>query len=487
MRSVVESLPERISRWLYGLVGLAALPGLCLVLLWRGMRQPEYWAHWSERFLGRPSTADGFSDWQSDRRPLSVKVLWIHAVSVGETRAAAPLIHQWLSESAQHKVILTHMTPTGRATGREIFSQWCQGPQPALVQCFLPYDFPWATARFLKWARPALGVLMETELWPNLLAQARHLSIPVALINARLSPRSRRRLLKARWLSRPAVAGLAGIAAQTARDAEGFRAVLDARLTASSPQAGHGVQVLGNMKFDVSAPDEMRQMGRQWRERLCADASTGAASQLHIWAAVSTREDEERSLLAAWSGALASGRITTRDRLLIVPRHPQRFERVAQLVGEHGFSVCRRSTQWSEQSTASTSPAARGVPDTSVLLGDSLGEMFAYLEMADLVLIGGSLLPLGGQNPLEACVIGRPVFFGPYMFNFHEIARELRACGAGTEIQRIGEWIELGQLLLNDPKERAYRSGLARDFSQAHRGAAERTRLFIDAILRAGH
>lgn len=447
-----------LARSLYILAGVMLIPALAVHLIWRGLRQPAYWTHWSERFLGLAiprDPHDGVTGHAFADDP-NCKVLWIHAVSVGETRAAAPMITSWLRKGPAHRVVLTHTTPTGRETGRALFAADLAARPLRLVQRYLPYDLLWANALFLSWARPTVGVLMETELWPNLIAQTNARGIPLVLINARLSPRSAQRLLRFRALAYPALQALRGIAAQTDADAQGFRAVLGEPSHRDPP-----IAVVGNMKFDISPPAEMRAQGERWR--------AGCVGR-RIWLAASTRDDEEIGLLAAWGMAQASGRLTPRDTLLIVPRHPQRFDRVARLIDEAGWS-CHRRSQWRED---------RLLSDRDVVLGDSLGEMFAYLEMSDLVLIGGSIPPLGGQNPIEACAVGRPVFFGPNMFNFQQIARALIDCGAGSEVSDAQAWIAQGVPVLSDASVYAQRSARAQRFADTHRGATRRAEAFLD-------
>lgn len=459
---VSESFVERAARAAYQVMGLLVIPALFLHLLWRSLRQPAYRQHWADRFLGR-SGVPPFADHEA------AKVLWVHAVSVGETRAAAPLILQWLAQHPKHCVVLTHTTPTGADTGRQLFEAFLGSSaqrtgQQRVVQCTLPYDFSWANARFLKWANPSLGMLMETELWPNLLAEADRLAIPVALVNARLSPRSARRLKKWTWLSRPAVARLTGIAAQTESDLQGFRQVLAkyfSRRLSATDRMSPRLEVVGNLKFDVSTPAEMIQRGTDWRTRLGVTP---------IWLAASTRDDEERDLLAAWRS-----QADRRGILLIVPRHPQRFDRVARLIEEAGFRCCRRSA-------FEDSKVIECTPETHVLLGDSLGEMAAYMEMADLVLMGGSLLPLGGQNPIEACAAGKPVFFGPHMFNFAQISRALTETGAGVAVNSYEEWLTEGGRCLVSPERYAAQAQAARAFAARHRGATMRTLTFIETL-----
>jgi 3-deoxy-D-manno-octulosonic-acid transferase len=461
-----ERLHEQAARLVYTVAGICLLPFLVGHLLWRGIRQPDYLRHWSERFFGlsmwRPGNRSDVSTAFPQRH--DQQVLWIHAVSVGETRAAVPLIEHWLSANDARRVVLTHTTPTGRDTGQALFAKWQVMDPPRLVQRYLPYDLPWANALFFAWAKPTLGVLMETELWPNLLAQASRRHLPVVLINARLSPRSAKRLQQFSWLSRPAIQGLAGIAAQTQSDADGFLQTLATHQSTIQPAAAVPIQVVGNMKFDVSVPKEMRALGAQWRNAMAAT---------HVWLAASTREDEEIPILNAWEEGLASGTLTDSSVLVIVPRHPQRFDRVAKLIASSGLSVQRRS-QWDPHRQC------------AVVLGDSLGEMFAYVQMADVVLMGGSLPDLGGQNPIEACAVGRPVFFGPNMFNFAQIARALDACGAGKKIYSAREWIESGSALLADSSRYAASANAAIAFAKEHSGATERTAVFLDAILQAG-
>ena len=457
---VQESFVERLARALYQGLGVLMIPFLMGYLLWRGFRQPAYRRHWIDRFWGRRAHIDG-----PFRHLDAPQVLWVHAVSVGETRAAAPLVLQWLERHPGHCVVLTHTTPTGAETGEQLFTPYLEGSNDLarrgrLLQCTLPYDFSWAGARFLRWARPSLGVLMETELWPNLLAQADALQIPVVLVNARLSPRSARRLVQWRWLSRPAVMRLTGIAAQNESDLSGFRQVLS-----DAPSVGvvakPRLEVVGNLKFDSAVSSEMTALGQTWRAQL---------GLTPIWLVASTREDEERELLAAWRSD-----VTRRGVLVIVPRHPQRFDRVARLIEEAGFHCLRRSH-------LPVSLPVQGDLSSSVILGDSLGEMAAYMAMADIVLMGGSLIPLGGQNPIEACAAGKPVYFGPHMFNFSQIARDLVDSKVGVEVTSFQHWLREGGRLLADPQELAARTERAQAFAVRHRGATMRTLTFMESV-----
>lgn len=471
LQNTSERWHERLGRFAYTVFAIFLLPFLMAYLLWRSVRSPGYLGHWPERFLGVPV---GFPDGVETRflkrlgEP-GIRNLWIHAVSVGETRACAPLIERWLSLDDRHVVTLTHTTPTGRQTGREMFTAWLT-PQafaaaPRMLSRYLPYDYPWANALFLAQMRPAMGVLMETELWPNLIAQSWARRIPLVLINARLSARSSKRLHQFFWLARPALARLSGIAAQTPADAERFGRALHRSARKALPQdKGPAIVVAGNMKFDLQMPSSLIETGRAWR---------AAWPHRHVWLAASTRDDEESAILAAWKSARDSGDLAG-HLLVIVPRHPERFDRVARLIETAGLGYARRSHGESVSA------------QTDVWLGDSLGEMFAYLQASDLVLMGGSLLALGGQNPIEACAVGKPVFFGPHMFNFFQIARELQAAHAGGKIESAAQWIERGRQLLSDSQGYAQMSARALEFAQTHRGATVRTEAFLDSILSSG-
>jgi 3-deoxy-D-manno-octulosonic-acid transferase len=466
---------ERFARGLYTVFAISCLPLLVGYLLWRSIRQPQYLAHWPERFLGIALGSAGisarryFSGQQVDQTTGGTpEIFWIHAVSVGETRAAAPLIDQWLTEHPKRCVVLTHTTPTGRETGRALFAKWIrpadQAASPRLIQRYLPYDMPWSNAIFLSWAQPSMGVLMETELWPNLIAQSARAGVPLALVNARCSDRSARQLMNFSWLAQPALRSLTAIAAQTQSDADRLVAAMGVEMGgANQMPMGPLVRVVGNMKFDVTPSPEQQSQGAAWRQ---------AWPHRHVWLAASTRDDEEHALLTQWVRARDAGQLAD-SLLVIVPRHPQRFDRVAKMIEQSGLAWTRRSSQ----TDLSDYPA--------VWLGDSLGEMFAYLSASDLVLMGGSLPALGGQNPIEACAVGKPVFFGPHMFNFQETARALVAQEVAEQVADVADWLERGQRLLANPAAWQQRSAAATDFSQAHRGAAQRTDQLLQASLQA--
>lgn len=409
-------------RRIYCLLLYAFSPLVWLRLIWRSRKQPEYLQHLGERW--------GYYGLDKGSKPL----LWVHAVSVGETRAAEPLVKGLLARYPDYQVLLTCMTPTGRETGAVVFGN-------GVLQAYLPYDYPGAVRRFLRYFKPQLGVLMETEVWPNLLAACQRQGVPVMLVNGRLSERSAKGYQRIRGLARPAFAAFTGVAAQTMADAE--------RLG----QCGaRDVVVCGNSKFDVVPPPEKLAEGKRWRDLLQGRP---------IWLAASTREGEEGLILSAYQ-ALGLKKVL----LVLVPRHPQRFDEVAALVSGAGLTMGRRS---------------QGMPEREcqVWLGDSMGEMASYYAMADLALIGGSLAPLGGQNLIEAAACGCPVMVGPHMFNFAQATRDSLAAGAALQIEGASELAPLVSRLLSEDALLSQMALAARAFAAAHQGATARTMAFI--------
>ncbi|MBN8743131.1 MAG: 3-deoxy-D-manno-octulosonic acid transferase [Thiomonas arsenitoxydans] len=408
---------------IYGLLWRLALPFALLRLWWRGRAEPLYRQYWAERL--------GWFNGKSASATTTGPRVWVHAVSLGETRAAAPLIEALRERMPQMRLLLTHMTATGRAAGAELL-------QPGDLQVWLPYDLPGPMRRFLRRFQPCAAVLMETEVWPNLAEQCRAAGVPVLLANARLSARSASRWQRWPSLARVAWGGLFA-AAQTPEDARRIQALGAAQATS-----------LGNLKFDMRADPALMQLGEQWK----------AAAARPVLLLASTREQggqsEEALLLAALPLALAQ-----RALLVWVPRHPQRFDAVAQLLAGQGHAVQRRSMG---------APTA----ETAVWLGDSLGEMAAYYAMADAAFIGGSLLPLGGQNLIEACACGCPVVLGPSQFNFAAAAQAAIDGGAAVQAMDAAQvWAAFARWL-DDPPLRQQASQSARAFAAAHQGAAQR-------------
>ncbi|HUL95109.1 MAG TPA: lipid IV(A) 3-deoxy-D-manno-octulosonic acid transferase [Usitatibacter sp.] len=419
-----------MTRLAYALLWFLAAPFVVVRLAWRSRRQPGYLEKVGERF-GRYEGA-----------PLPEPCIWVHAVSVGETRAAAPLVAALRERHPDRRILVTHMTPTGRATGRELFGD-------TVERAWLPYDLGFAVRRFLDHYRPEVGIVMETEIWPRLLEEAARRRIPVVLANGRMSERSARRYERVPALTRWAMGNLAGVAAQTDADAKRFE-----RLGARAPA------VIGNVKFDVAVPQAMLALGRELRGRI---------GERPVWLAASTREGEEALLLDAFAQAGAAPEVL----LLIVPRHPQRFDEVAKMAAARGFEVARRS---------------EGVdvpPGVRVLVGDSMGEMLAYCAASDLVAMGGSFLEYGGQNLIEACAVGRPVIVGPSTYNFEEAAKGAVEAGAALRVADAREAMAAAQSLTSD---RARREGMGRhatDFVAAHRGAVARLADWIEAAAKA--
>jgi 3-deoxy-D-manno-octulosonic-acid transferase len=414
-------------RLFYSFMWWLALPLVLGRLWWRGRKEPGYRRHLGERL--------GFYGNKRDRKPSPRLTIMVHAVSVGETRAAEPLVEALLHAWPDCRVLLTHMTPTGRATGKALFSK--HGDR--VIQSFLPYDTRFMVGRFLRHFQPAICILMETEVWPNLIAGCAAHLVPVALVNARLSERSLRRGRRFGGLMMEAARGITLAAAQTEADATRIASL-------GAPR----VAVTGSIKFDVVPPEAALRTGAMLRARF---------AQRPVLLCASTREGEEALILDAWR-ALAHkppGML-----LLLVPRHPQRFDEVARLVGERGLSLARRS-------------ALPERVDSDVLLGDSMGEMFAYFAACDCAFIGGSLLPLGGQNLIEACAVGKPVLVGEHTFNFLQATEEAVEAGAALRVPDAAALMSAAAELLRDDTARARMGEQALAFAGRHRGATSRT------------
>lgn len=405
-----------LSRALYSVLLYALMPLALLRLWWRGYRQVGYRRHVLERF--------GFYTLTSDK-----PIVWVHSVSVGETRAAEPLVAALRRRWPEHTILFTHMTPTGRQTSEQVFGT-------SVLRCYLPYDLPGAVARFLSHFQPQLGVLLETEIWPNLIHACRSRSIPLYLINARMSQRSARGYSRFRSFTAQTLRELSGVAAQTRADAD--------RLSALG-----AVQVIvtGNLKFDRSPRPQDLELGARFR--------AGFGARL-VFLAASTREGEEEQVLDALAG------IDSATLLVIVPRHPQRFDAIASLLQQRGIAYQRRSAGDPLQ------------PQTRVWLGDSLGEMYAYYAACDVAFVGGSLVALGGQNLLEACAVGKPVLIGPHTYNFVEATQLALEAGAALRVHDAQELGRTVAALLRDPLRRETMGRAGLELMQQHQGAAQR-------------
>jgi len=419
---IKERLIYSIGLWLL-------LPYVIFHLLWRARKQPEYLEHIAERF--------GFYAVRGNK-----PIIWLHTVSVGETRAAASLVKRLREHYPDHQLLLTHTTPTGRVAGEQLY-------EDEVLRVYLPYDYPFAVKRFLNHFRPQLGVLLETEIWFNLIHACHAKKIPLLLLNARLSEKSAKRYARYPNLVKSGLSELHAIAAQTAADAE--------RLTALG---GANVSVMGNLKYDIEPPEAILRLGQKMRSQFGSDRK--------IFLAASTREGEETLLLDRLGLLKIPGLLS-----VIVPRHPQRFQQVEDMLVQRGFSFQRRSAN---QLIA---------PEIQVVLGDSMGEMFAYYAACDIAFIGGSLLPFGGQNLIEACAVGKPVVIGPHTYNFAQASELAVASGAAFRVQDTVELVQKMENLLADPEQLTAMGNAGLSFVSANRGATERAlTCIINSILK---
>ncbi|MFM7025408.1 MAG: 3-deoxy-D-manno-octulosonic acid transferase [Limnohabitans sp.] len=418
---------------LYNLLVWAAQPLLHRKLARRARAEPGYAVAVPERF-----------GHYSQPAPMASELVWVHAVSLGEARAAGIVLQALREALPGVRFLLTHGTATGRAEGAKLL-------QPGDVQVWQPWDTPAAVQAFLRHFRPRIGLLMETEVWPNLVLQSARAGIPLALVNARLSDKSLRSALRWASLMRPTYAALTAVWAQTEADAQRLRTL------------GATVQeVTGNLKFDARPDAAQSVQGRAWRASLqrpvCLLASSREGEEA-LWLAAMARQPQ------AWAGA----------HWLIVPRHPQRVAEVQALLQGQGLTVSRRST-WSD-----AGPSAQA--GAQVWLGDSLGEMALYYSLADVALLGGSFEPLGGQNLIEATACGCPVVMGPHTFNFLEAAEQAEAAAAAKRVPDMDAAVVAAVQLVADPLGRQAMAAAALDFSQAHKGAARRVAGLVKGML----
>jgi len=417
-----------VNHFLYSLLWYIAAPFIALRLLWRARKQPGY--------LALPGERLGFY-----KHDVDTAILWVHAVSVGETRAAQPLVRALLTHYPEHRILLTQMTPTGRETARALYRD-----DGRVQLAWLPYDTPGCTERFFAHFRPELGVLMETEVWPNLLLEARKRGVPMLLANARLSERSARGYARAGRLAQAAFGALAAVGAQTHEDADRL-----AGLGAPKPA------ITGNIKFEISAPSAQLALAAEFRDWI---------GERPVVLLASSREGEEEGFLDAWKKQASTDAL-----LVIVPRHPQRFDAVAELVRQRGLSLARRTDNGAVAS------------DARVWLGDSMGEMFAYFAAADVAIIGGSWAPLGGQNLIEAAAVGVPTLIGPHTFNFAQASEHAIAAGAALRCRDASDAVSTALDLVEDASRRTSMGRAARDFAEAHRGALGKTLELIDRLM----
>jgi len=412
-----------------------ARPLLRRKLARRALREPAYGQDVAQRF-------GDYRDLPPYQPQPGVPLVWVHAVSLGETRAAAILVRELRERIPALRLLLTHGTATGREEGRKLLL-------PGDIQVWQPWDDTAAVRSFVQRFRPVIGILMETEMWPGLVAGCKARHIPLMLVNARLNAKSHRGARQLGWLSRPAYRALSAVLAQTELDAARLRD-LGAPVRA----------VLGNLKFDVQVDARLLARGRAWRD----------SQARPVLLLASSREGEE----ALWLDAVK--RQVAAAQWLIVPRHPQRFGEVRALLEGAGLSVSCRS-QWGQEPASIPEPA-------DVWLGDSMGEMHLYYGMAHAALLGGSFAPLGGQNLIEAAACGCPVVMGPHTFNFAQAAEASIDAGAALRAAGIGDAVAQALQLAGDALRQQAMARAATVFAESHRGAASATAQLVAAELR---
>jgi 3-deoxy-D-manno-octulosonic-acid transferase len=418
-----------MTRALYSLVIYLLAPLVFASNLWRGLRDRTYWDRLAERF-----------GCTKVRRTHS---LWVHAVSVGEVQAAAALVHSLQKHFPQLPLVMTTSTPTGASRVASLFG-------PDVQHCYLPYDLPGSVRRFLDRVQPRLAVIVETELWPNLYRECRRRGVPLLIASARLSPRSLPRYQRLRALIAPALAGV-HVGAQTAEDLQRFQ------ILGADPQR---MQIVGNIKFDIEVSADTLHAGREFR------ALNAAARP--VWIAASTHAGEEAAALSAHEGVR---KILPDALLLLVPRHPQRFADVRQLLHSRGTHFAVRSAH---------EPVAA---DTSVLLVDTLGELLMFYAASDVAFVGGSLVPVGGHNFLEPAALDLPVLSGPAVFNMQQVSQAFFDEGAALRVDSAGDLAQRIIELLQDPARRTAIGMRGANIIARNRGAVLKVMAMIQALL----
>jgi 3-deoxy-D-manno-octulosonic-acid transferase len=437
------NIRHRLMMGLYQLCWYLALPLALGRLLWKGRLQQGYREHINER-LGMSWPISG-----------AVPRIWVHAVSVGETRAAAPLIEALIQSG--EKILLTHMTPTGRDTGRELFANHIASGQ--LVQSYLPYDIHWAVNSFYRYFSIKVGLIMETEVWPSLILSARQKSLPVILINARLSERSARRVSRFSNFAQLIYQSFTKILAQTNLDAKRYESL-----------GLSNVIVTGNLKFDVTPNLQQIEHALALKKKL--------NHQVQIVCAASTRDGEESLIIEAWQTFLKTKENPNDFCLFIVPRHPQRFDDVFVQLQSSFPKVLRRSNLGDQE-------FIDAIDQGVVILGNSMGEMSFYYALSDIVIMGGSLLPLGGQNFIEACALSRPIILGEHTFNFQQASTDVIESRAAIRISGVADLVKAVDLLLTNHQVKEDMSTNALDFANQHTGATKKIVAVIQKTLGA--
>ena len=418
-----------MSRGIYSLLMYLLVPLFVWRLIRRGFRDRDYWQRWAERF--------GYSD-----QPELLDSIWIHAVSVGEVQAAVPLIEYFLQQDRPQPVVVTTMTPTGSSRVKKIFGE-------RVHHVYAPYDLPDAVNRFLNRINPMKAVIMETEIWPNMITWCYKRNVPLILANARLSERSARGYRRVPRLGRLALKRISQIAAQSDADKQ--------RLISIGAEKDR-VTVTGSIKMDIDLPASLREQGAVLRRRIGHDRA--------IWVAASTHAGEEEQVLQAYTQVLQQ----VQDCLLVlVPRHPDRAEDVESLCRQQGYQVLRRTQE----------SGAEAVED--IYLVDTLGELTQFFAACDVAYIGGSLVPIGGHNMIEASALGKAVVFGPHLFNFQEISTQLLEANAARIVHDSDSLAGAVCELLGDANLRHQLGENGRHFIESNRGALQRLMTMIES------
>jgi 3-deoxy-D-manno-octulosonic-acid transferase len=445
-------LGSKLALRAYSLLWALLSPAMLAYLFYRGLRQPAYRKHCLERFaLSLPN----FKLAQGD-------LIWVHAVSLGETSAASTILSAIAQHYPGHRLLLTHGTPTGRQAGADLLNALGFENDRSL-QLYLPYDNGWAMNRFFDRYCPKIGIIIETEVWPSMMYQAKRHDTKMMLVSARLSEKSLRKAMRSKLLITPALLGFNDILCQTPQDL--------ARIKQVAPDST--CKVGGNLKFDVTLAENLLQRGKAWREQACAwPDGSGGRSLARAWiVAASTREGEESLLIEQW--LRLDGEARRKFVLVLVPRHPQRFDDVAEELER------RCKDLWIRRSDP-LFPASD--PMLEIVLGDSLGEMPAWYALADVVVMGGSLIDTGSQNLIEACAAGKPVILGPSIYNFEQAAQQ--AIAKGAAFQSESSAILSHALGLAQDRKRCLSMGQqAKHFVAAHQGATKRVMANLETLL----
>ena len=407
---------------LYTLILHLFVPYVLIRLYYLGTKNPEYWKRWPERFGSTPSTG------------INRRIIWVHAVSVGEIQASRPLIEFLLSDFHQYQVLITTTTPTGAETASQFFGD-------SVLHRYFPYDLPVVISRFLKVFNPKLLIILETEIWPNLYQKCRDLDIPIALINARLSKRSLNGYNLLKKLTRQSLECASLIATQSKEDADRF---------VSLGVSIDKVKVMGNLKFDIKLPQSIFEEAELVRRLF---------SNRPVWIAASTHEGEEKIILAALSVILKS---IPESLLIIAPRHPHRFQQVIELCEKYGYK------------TELYSNSHRYESSTQIFILDTLGKLLVYYGVSDIAFVGGSLVSSGGHNMLEPAYLGLPVITGSHLFNFREISEMLIEADALIMIAGNDELAKAVIRLFNDANLRINMGERARQVIKRNQGTIDR-------------